>query len=394
MSVLEVFCNLGLAALGVALLYFGAEFLVRGGVSLALKARVSRLVIGLTLAAFATSSPELVVSIDSALNGSADISLGNVIGSNICNVALILGLCAVLRPMPFHANLKKFDLPVMMFAVLALTGFYFLNGGVNRPEGALFFVCILAYTSLNVILSKRQSKREAAVGAPENGAESGVDPEVAESMKKPLGIPLAILAVAGGVAMLVFGAKSFLHAAVAFADALRINKAITGLTIVAVGTSLPELATSFVAALKGENDIAIGNIVGSNIFNVFCILGIVPMISPLKGEDIAWLDFAVMLGVSGALFLFGMFGKRLNRFQGALLLLAYVAYTAYLVANVKPAAEEPPDAAAPETVREEPAAPRPQSGEEDGVAPGDAALFSLPMEDPLASGTPRGYSIV
>jgi cation:H+ antiporter len=315
----------------VALLYYGAEFLVRGGVSLALKARISRLVIGLTLAAFATSAPELVVSIDSALRGSADISLGNVVGSNICNVALILGLCAILRPMPFHANLKRFDLPVMLFAVLALTGFYFLSHGINRWEGAFFFLCILTYTALNVILSKKQEAKKAAEGAAETEVDSGVDPEVEESMNKPLGVPLALHAVAGGVAMLVFGAKSFLIAAVEFANAAGISEAVTGLTIVAVGTSLPELATSFVAALKGENDIAIGNIVGSNIFNVFCILGIVPMISPLMGQSIRGLDFAVMLGVSGALFLFGMFGKRLNRIQGALLLAAYIAYTAYLV---------------------------------------------------------------
>jgi len=334
MPILDIFRNLGLAALGVALLYYGAEFLVRGGVSLALKAHISRLVIGLTLAAFATSSPELVVSIDSAWRGSADISLGNVIGSNICNVALILGLCALLRPMPFHANLKRFDLPVMMFAMLALTGFYFLSHGINRWEGLFFFVCILAYTSLNVILSKKQEAKKAVEGeAKNNESESGVDPEIAESMEKPLGVPLALLAVAGGVAMLVLGAKSFLISAVAFANAFGISEAVTGLTIVAVGTSLPELATSFVAALKGENDIAIGNIVGSNIFNVFCILGIVPMISPLMGQTIRGLDFAVMLGVSGALFLFGMFGKRLNRVQGALLLAAYIAYTTYLVMN-------------------------------------------------------------
>ena len=261
MPTLDIFRNLGLAVLGVALLYYGAEFLVRGGVSLALKARISRLVIGLTLAAFATSSPELVVSIDSALRGSADISLGNVIGSNICNVALILGLCAILRPIPFQPELKRFDLPVMMFAMLALTGFYFLSHGINRWEGLCFFLCILTYTSLNVIISRKREAKKAAEGLADKDAESGVDPEVAESMEKPLGVPLALLAVAGGIAMLVLGAKSFLISAVAFANAIGISDAVTGLTIVAVGTSLPELATSFVAALKGENDIAIGNIV-------------------------------------------------------------------------------------------------------------------------------------
>ena len=152
-----------------------------------------------------------------------------------------------------------------------------------------------------------------------------------ESTEKTLGVLPALLAVAGGVLMLIFGSKAFLSSAVAFAKAFGLSDAVTGLTIVAVGTSLPELATSVVAALKGENDIAIGNVVGSNIFNVFCILGIVPVISPLAGQSIRGLDFAVMLSVSGALFLFGLFGKRLNRLQGALLLAAYIAYTAYLV---------------------------------------------------------------
>ena len=327
MSTSDLFCYLGLAVIGIALLYYGAEFLVRGGVSLALKAHISRLVIGLTLAAFATSAPELVVSIDSALNGSADISLGNVIGSNICNIALILGLCAILRPIPFHANLKRFDLPVMLFAAFTLTVFYCLSRGINRWEGAFFFLCIVVYTVSNVILSKKQATRQTKVKTNEAEAEF----EAEDNNGKPLGVSLALLAVTGGVAMLIMGAKAFLISAVAFANAMGISEAVIGLTIVAVGTSLPELATSLVAALKGENDIAIGNIVGSNIFNVFCILGIVPVISPLMGQSIRGLDFAVMLGTSGALFLFGMFGKRLTRIQGASLLFAYIAYIAYLI---------------------------------------------------------------
>ena len=327
MSTSDLFCYLGLAVIGIALLYYGAEFLVRGGVSLALKAHISRLVIGLTLAAFATSAPELVVSIDSALNGSADISLGNVIGSSICNIALILGLCAILRPIPFHANLKRFDLPVMLFAAFTLTVFYCLSRGINRWEGAFFFLCIVVYTVLSVFLSKKQATRQTKVKTNEAEAEF----EAEDNNGKPLGVSLALLAVTGGVAMLIMGAKAFLISAVAFANAMGISEAVIGLTIVAVGTSLPELATSLVAALKGENDIAIGNIVGSNIFNVFCILGIVPVISPLMGQSIRGLDFAVMLGTSGALFLFGMFGKRLTRIQGASLLFAYIAYIAYLI---------------------------------------------------------------
>ena len=333
MTTLDVLINLGLITIGVALLYYGAEFLVRGGVSLALRAHISRLVIGLTLAAFATSAPELVVSIDSAMQGSADISLGNVIGSNICNIALILGLCALVHPMTFHANLKLFDLPVMLFSSLALAGFYYVSHGINRWEGVFFFLCILVYTIVNVILSKKQEAEKAGLKKKtvDHAAEAGEGSEVMKSKERPLGVSCALLAVAGGVVMLMVGAKAFLVSTVAFANVFGISDAVTGLTIVAVGTSLPELATSFVAALKGENDIAIGNIVGSNIFNVFCILGIVPMITPLTGQSIRGLDFAVLLGVSGALFLFGMFGKRLNRIQGTLLLTAYIVYTAYLV---------------------------------------------------------------
>ena len=165
----------------------------------------------------------------------------------------------------------------------------------------------------------------------DHAAEAGKETEAMKSTERPLGVSWPLLAVAGGVVMLMVGAKAFLVSTVAFANVFGISDAVTGLTIVAVGTSLPELATSFVAALKGENDIAIGNIVGSNIFNIFCILGIVPMITPLTGQSIRGLDFAVLLGVSGALFLFGMFGKRLNRIQGTLLLTAYIVYTAYLV---------------------------------------------------------------
>lgn len=188
MSTSDLFCYLGLAVIGIALLYYGAEFLVRGGVSLALKARISRLVIGLTLAAFATSAPELVVSIDSALNGSADISLGNVIGSNICNIALILGLCAILRPIPFHANLKRFDLPVMLFAAFTLTVFYCLSRGINRWEGAFFFLCIVVYTVLNVFLSKKQATRQTKVKTNEAEAEF----EAEDNNGKPLGVSLAL----------------------------------------------------------------------------------------------------------------------------------------------------------------------------------------------------------
>jgi len=264
---------------GLVLLYYGAEFLVRGGVQIAKRFQVTPLVIGLTLVAFATSAPELVVSCDAALKGMGDIALGNVIGSNICNIALILGLCAVIAPLQVNASLFKLDLPLMIGSSVLFALFCFLTGGINRIEGALFFAGIIAY----VVVSIRNARR------------SGDVVTEVEGDGKPLSLGVSIVLVLLGLGFLVGGARLLVNSAVWLAELFGVSQAVIGLTIVAIGTSLPELATSVIAALKGERDIAIGNVVGSNIFNILAIMGISPLLRPCGARTVLSCRSSVLL---------------------------------------------------------------------------------------------------
>ena len=299
---------------GIALLYYGAEYLIKGGVSIALKLKVPALVIGLTLVAFGTSAPELVVSIDAALKGSGDISIGNVVGSNICNIALILGLSALIAPLAVQKKLLKFDLPVLIFISVLMGVFSFVSKGITRWQGGVFFAGIIAYTLYSLYSGKKDGSDESD--------------EVSNSKIYPY--YLAAIFVVGGLFGLIAGAKLFVNAAIFIARAGGISDAVIGLTVVALGTSLPELATSVVAAIKGEQDIAIGNVIGSNIFNILCILGIAPLISPIHAPEIDLVDLATMLFVTVALFPIMRTGWKINRAEGAFFLLIYIAYTAYL----------------------------------------------------------------
>lgn len=316
--------NLFYVASGAAALYYGAEFLVRGGVRIAEKCRISPLVIGLTLVAFATSAPELVVSIDAAIHGNADICLGNAVGSNICNIALILGCCAVITPLQVNVHLFRFDAPVMLLAAVMLAVFFLTGHGINRIHGTIFFSAIILYT----IWSIRQAKREAASDvALDEVAQKSVLPEKGRAMRLSVAIFLVLL----GFALLVLGARFFLDGSVFFARLLQVSDAVIGLTLVAFGTCLPELATSIVAALRGEKDIAIGNVVGSNIFNIFANLGIAPLISPLRNATLSNVDLGALLFCSALLLPIMRTGWRISRLEGVFLLLTYCAYTAWLV---------------------------------------------------------------
>ena len=308
--------NLFYGAAGVVLLYYGAEFLVKGGVKIAYRFKISPLVVGLTLVAFATSAPELVVSVDSALKGLGNISIGNVVGSNICNIALILGLCAMITPLNVNKQLFRLDVPLMIISAAVLTAFCVISQGVNRWQGALLFAGIIAYTVYSIRYAGKQQGNEEAEE---------------ETVSKSDNLLLAVLLVAGGLAALVGGAKLFVNSAVYIAKLLKVSDAVIGLTVVAVGTSLPELATSVVAAIKGEKDIAIGNVVGSNIFNVLAICGIAPLIAPIKAPGISIVDMSVMMAVSVVLFLMMKTGLSISRKEGAVLFLSYCAYTAYLI---------------------------------------------------------------
>lgn len=312
--------NILLGILGGVMLYYGAEFLVKGGVSIALKFKVSPLVIGLTLVAFATSAPELAVSIDASLKGHGDVAMGNVVGSNICNIALILGLSALIAPLPINKKLLKLDMPLMMAASLLLALFFWLNNGVNRWQGALLFIGVVTYTVWSVYASRKE-------GVSENDGGDEVE-------MKEVSILLSIGLVIAGLLTLVFGAKFFVGCATFIATRLGVPEAVIALTVVAFGTSLPELATSVVAALKHEQDIAIGNVVGSNIFNILSIMGITPMIKPVTAQGITYLDMGLMLGIAALLWIMMIFGKKINRAEGTLLLVINFLYAGFLVYKV------------------------------------------------------------
>ena len=312
--------NILMGILGGVMLYYGAEFLVKGGVSIALKFKISPLVIGLTLVAFATSAPELAVSINASLKGHGDVALGNVVGSNICNIALILGLSALIAPLPVNRKLLKLDMPLMMGASLILLLFFWLSNGVNRWQGAILFAGVVSYTVWSVYASRKEGVSE---------DDGGDDVEI-----KEINTFLSIGLVIAGLLTLVFGAKFFVGCATFVAAKLGVPEAVIALTVVALGTSLPELATSVVAALKHEQDIAIGNVVGSNIFNILSIMGISPMIKPVTAQGINYLDFGVMIGVALALWVMMIFGKKITRTEGIFFLLINTAYVGFLVYRV------------------------------------------------------------
>ena len=302
---------------GFLLLYFGAEWLIRGGVSIALRLGLTSLVVGLTIVAFGTSSPELVVSINASLSGSGDLAVGNVVGSNICNVALILGLTAVIRPVIVDSQLLRFDVPVVLVSSIVL--FWFLSdGSLGRLEGLILFASLLVYIAISLQIARR--------------SQQAVREEFAEALPSTVGgLFKDIFLILIGLGMLVFGANLFVDGAVAIARFFGVSEATIGLTIVALGTSLPELATSAVAALKGEGDIAIGNVIGSNIFNIMSILGITAIISPLFSAGIGLVDLGLMVILVIVLIPLLWSGFRLNRWEGGFLLFTYMGYVYYIL---------------------------------------------------------------
>ena len=305
-------------ALGLVLLYYGAEALVRGSSSLALRLGLSPLVIGLTVVAFGTSSPELVVSLKAGLAGQGNISVGNVVGSNICNIGLILGICALVTPIATTSQIVRIDIPIMI-AATAFTTFLLWDGTLGLAEGIILFALLLAYVVFSVYLARRQ---------PTDALGAEFDTEVKASKR---GLFIDLLMVAGGLVLLIFGARFLVDGAVVIARAFGWSEALIGLTVIAVGTSLPELATSLVAAVKKEADIAVGNIVGSNIFNLLGILGITAMATPLAASGISLVDYAVMAVFALVLWPMAYHQKRITRLEGAILLAGYAAYVSWLV---------------------------------------------------------------
>ncbi|HEX3020741.1 MAG TPA: calcium/sodium antiporter [Chitinispirillaceae bacterium] len=303
--------------IGVVLLYFGAELLVKGSANLAIKCGVSPLVAGLTVVAFGTSAPELVVSIKAGFNGLGDIAVGNIVGSNIFNIAVILGISAMIRPLKVHLNVLRIDTPVMLAASVSLMAILF-DSKISRIEGILLFAGIIFYVVFTVI---------AALRAGETKADFPVEQLIPD---KKVNAVMDIIYVISGLGLLVVGSRFFVDGAVDLARIIGVSEAIIGLTIVAAGTSLPELATSVIAAIKKEEDIAIGNIIGSNIFNILAILGVSSTITPLSSTGVDQISLYFMLGTAVILLPFMRTGFVLSRIEGFLLLAVYGGYMYYL----------------------------------------------------------------
>jgi cation:H+ antiporter len=303
---------------GLAILVAGAEILVRGSVGTALRFGLTPLLIGLTIVAFGTSAPELVVSIQAAYSGSDDIALGNIIGSNISNIALILGVAALIQPLKVQASIIRKDVPILLGTSLLMV-FFLHDGVISQLEGIFFFTGVVVFTVASIRMSKSETAKEVIVEFEE------VIP------KKQLPLWLNLIMIVVGLVLLVFGAQWLVSGAIEIATSIGMSQAVVGLTIVAIGTSLPELATSVVAASKKEGDIAIGNVVGSNIFNILCILGITAMILPVSQGGITTVDILLMLGLTLFLLPILRSGYIVSRIEGGVLLTIYIVYTAYLV---------------------------------------------------------------
>ena len=303
---------------GLVALYFGAEWLVRGGASLAVRLGVTPLLVGLTVVAYGTSTPELIVSSTAAAQGQGAIAIGNVVGSNIFNIGVILGLTALVAPMRVQLQLLKFDTPVMV-GVALLFLLFFRDGSIQRWESLVFLAGIVLYTVVNVRLARRQ-------------ASADVRQEFDDSVPKPTGSPWTDTGlIVAGLATLVLGSRLFVTGAVDLARLFDISDAVIGLTIVAAGTSLPELASSLMAAWRKQPDIAIGNVVGSNIYNILAILGVSGMIaSPVNGQGVSLTDTLIMIGFSVLLLVIAWTGFKLRRWEGALLLALYGVYLWHL----------------------------------------------------------------
>lgn len=313
-------------AIGLAVLTAGAEIMVRGAVALAAAMRVSPLVIGLTVVAFGTSAPELVVSLRSGFTGQGEIALGNVVGSNIFNVLVILGLSAIITPLRVDRQLVRFDVPLMIALSILVYGLC-LDGQIDRVEGGVLAVALVGYTTWSI--AKSRSENDPAI----------LGEFAAEYTEKVTSTPWRlvwdIVMVGAGLGMLVVGGDLFIGAAVGIARAWGLSELVIGLTLVAAGTSLPEVATSVVAALKGERDIAVGNVVGSNIFNLMCVAGITGLVVPggiPVGEMAIVRDLPVMVLVAIACMPLFLVGNGVERWEGVILIAFYGLYAGFLVA--------------------------------------------------------------
>lgn len=311
--------------IGLVLLVVGAEALVKGASKIAIAIGITPLVVGLTIVAFGTSSPELAVSVMAVTAGNPDISVGNVVGSNIFNVLFVLGLCSVILPLVVAQQLIRLDVPVMIGLTLLLVLLCY-DGRLAAWEGMILVAIGTAYTVYIIRESRKETDKEVLEEYQEEYGQDKKDPEIR--------IWLSLIFVVVGLALLILGSRWLVESAVHIAQSLGVSDLIIGLTIIAIGTSLPEVATSVVASLRGERDIAVGNVVGSNIFNIVLILGVASIVSvdgiPIS-ESALRFDLPVMTAVAVACLPIFFTGRRLDRWEGGIFLVYYVCYTIYLI---------------------------------------------------------------
>lgn len=318
-----------LLVIGLALLLVGANYLVDSAVAIAKRAKISNFIIGLTIVGIGTSAPELFVSIQSALTGHGDIAMGNVVGSNISNLLLILGVTAIICPFTIEKETHRADIPFGIFAAVILTMFVNdkWNPGIeentlSRLDGGVFLIIFIAYMVFT-LFTKAKNPQE---------AKEDMDSESQSSLegKKPLLLwMIAVVSLAG----LLFGGQLFLNSSINLARAWGLSEAVISITIVAVGTSLPELITAVVAACKNNPQLALGNVLGSNVFNILMILGITSSIKPIQVVGLTAVDFFVMIGAAVGTFIvtYTFKKKMFDRAEGVIFVLCYIAYTAYLL---------------------------------------------------------------
>ena len=311
---------------GLIGLLLGAELLVRGASKLALSFGISPLVVGLTIVAFGTSAPEMAVSTVAVLNGQTDIAIGNVVGSNIFNVLFVLGLSALITPLLVNVQLIRQEVPIMIGASLLLLALG-LDGTISLMDGAILFSLVLAYTVFLIVQSRAESKASQDLYSAQftPAAPSGWDSK----------LPVQLLLIVAGLGLLVLGSDWLVTASTIFAKALGVSDLVIGLTIVAAGTSMPEVATSVMAAIKGERDIAVGNVVGSCTFNLLGCVGLAGVVSGNAGltmpAAVLNFDIWVMIAVSLACLPVFMTGHKIARWEGSVFLLYYLAYISYLI---------------------------------------------------------------
>ena len=314
---ITVILKLALLIVGFVVLIYGADFFVDGASKLAKRFNIPSFVIGLTICAFGTSAPELAVSVTASVSGANSLAIGNVLGSNFFNLMVVLGVCAVINPIPVTKNLLRRDYPVSIAAITLLSVFLMSDSDISRFEALILFCCLVGYMTWTIVDTKKH-------------------PELADTQEADTQEFVAwkcALYIVGGCAAIVLGGDLVVESAKYLGGAIGMSEKLIGFTICAIGTSLPELVTSYTASKKGQNDMAMGNVIGSNIFNILCILGISGLISPISIGDAninaTLLDCGINVGVCILAYIFCITGKKVERWEGLVLVGIYLSYMAY-----------------------------------------------------------------